>query len=847
MNQRPPILQFGGSAVDHAEACQRKWADASQALLSTRVAVVIPLYGQSQFVTEAVSSVLSQTAPNVTAVIVNDGCPDPESHRVGRSLAAAHPERVIYLRRRNGGLSAARNTGIEYSIARFPRLDGIFMLDADNALDSAAIEVLSSRLAEEPELDWVSPHPRLFGEVNRRWHLVSRFTTFRQLHENQADAAALFRPGVFAAERYDESMRSGYEDWEFYLRLLLKGRIGATEPRAVLWYRSRIQSMLGEARSKDAAIRSYMRTKHASASLPRGRTRLEHETLPRFAIIDEFGNARFVSDPERTPVLSGETTSPPIVVLAHHHAVEQLSKLGLWRGVLFTASPAHPDEVVVLCASDEAFAIEQLPHRDERPVFGLVFSGHLAQRSFATPGLLLQMLPAARSVRVSHPDFVVSGLWSDVEIEARVAEAAKLAGADHPRTVSQPANDHLSDREFASWMHQELTRSTFPLANDTRPQVGFVMPWMKLGGVENCVLEVARAMKQLCPDVDIHLALTESGTPLTDARRTTSLFASLLSVAGLPCDRGVAMIERWGAAMDVVVNAHSGIGYDALLLRADGVPWDHHSQDLSYLHVVDQTPGGVRYGWHAVAARLEPLLDGVVVISEGLGATLRAAGVPQRKLSLGPNAPFVRPSSRHDADVLATEKAARQQSGAVLRILIAGRLDRQKGGNRSAAAIAELARRGRAVHVDVLGEPTLDVEMPAFPDGMFTFHGATSDRAKLAEYFAAADVLLLLSRWEGVPLTMLDAMAHGAVVVATDVGAVSEVAKDGINARVIACPPGAADMQIADEAVEIVEELLDDPDGALAMRRAAVDTAWSLTWNTTAGEILSYARREVKL
>src|SRR5690349_20517903 len=84
------------------------------------VGVVIPVYHHSMLVAEAVESVLSQSLdPAPHAVIVDDGCDFPETSEICRGLAAAHPGRVTYLRRTNGGLSAARNTGINFLLRAF--------------------------------------------------------------------------------------------------------------------------------------------------------------------------------------------------------------------------------------------------------------------------------------------------------------------------------------------------------------------------------------------------------------------------------------------------------------------------------------------------------------------------------------------------------------------------------------------------------------------------------------------------------------------------------------------------------------------------------------------------------
>jgi glycosyltransferase involved in cell wall biosynthesis len=101
----------------------------------TAIGVIIPAHRQPGLLAEAIASVLAQEgAPSAAAVVVDDGCPYPETSRTAVSMAAAHPGRVFALRRRNGGLAAARNTGIEFALAAFPALRALFCLDADNRL-----------------------------------------------------------------------------------------------------------------------------------------------------------------------------------------------------------------------------------------------------------------------------------------------------------------------------------------------------------------------------------------------------------------------------------------------------------------------------------------------------------------------------------------------------------------------------------------------------------------------------------------------------------------------------------------------------------------------------------------
>src|SRR5689334_21919557 len=105
------------------------------------LAVVIPVYKHSVLLGEAVISALNQeTKFGLVIVIVNDGCPMAETHQACLDFAAAAPGRVHYIRRLNVGLSAARNTGIEYVLGAWDTVDAIYFLDADNRLLPGALQ-----------------------------------------------------------------------------------------------------------------------------------------------------------------------------------------------------------------------------------------------------------------------------------------------------------------------------------------------------------------------------------------------------------------------------------------------------------------------------------------------------------------------------------------------------------------------------------------------------------------------------------------------------------------------------------------------------------------------------------
>src|SRR5437868_12767968 len=93
------------------------------------VSIIIPCYNQAEFLSEAIDSALAQTYRPIEVLVVNDGSPD-ETEKVARSYG----ERIEYISRDNGGLSAARNTGIA-------RARGCYLkfLDSDDQLHPAQI------------------------------------------------------------------------------------------------------------------------------------------------------------------------------------------------------------------------------------------------------------------------------------------------------------------------------------------------------------------------------------------------------------------------------------------------------------------------------------------------------------------------------------------------------------------------------------------------------------------------------------------------------------------------------------------------------------------------------------
>jgi|GEM_PF-6028891 len=223
------------------------------------VSVVIPCYGQAQYLSLAVASVVAQTYANWEIVVVNDGSPDDTSAIVA-GFAALYPDRRIRLiEQENAGLSNARNAGLRVARGRY-----LLPLDADDALDPTFLARTVEILEREPGVSIVHTDVAIFGARRGIWSTARPFDVTNLANENGLAYASLYRREVWEkVGGYRANMTAGYEDWDFWLSAAAAGLRAQHVPEALMLYREKSgASMLVEARRHDAALRARLMLNH---------------------------------------------------------------------------------------------------------------------------------------------------------------------------------------------------------------------------------------------------------------------------------------------------------------------------------------------------------------------------------------------------------------------------------------------------------------------------------------------------------------------------------------------------------------------------------------------------------
>ena len=231
------------------------------------IAAVIPCFNDGATLVEAVRSV--QAEPSVDElVVVDDGSDDPHTLAVFGSLEA---EGVTVVHRPNGGLGAARMTGV-----RATRGDYVFCLDADDRLIAGALAQLARVLDGDDELALVWGDYCLFGYHSWRQETAPTLDPWQISYQNDIPASVLIRRSVLLDDGGWE-LRGGYEDWDMLMGLAERGRRGRRVPIAVYEYRRHGVRMLGDSASRHGEIYAQLQARHPALFDHRGRKLLRSE------------------------------------------------------------------------------------------------------------------------------------------------------------------------------------------------------------------------------------------------------------------------------------------------------------------------------------------------------------------------------------------------------------------------------------------------------------------------------------------------------------------------------------------------------------------------------------------
>lgn len=148
--------------------------------MKTRISIIIPVYNVEQYIEECLLSVSNQTMTEGIECIIVDDCGPDNSAAIAKHFIDSYQGDIRFTfiqREKNGGLSAARNTGIEAATGEY-----VYFLDSDDYLVPSAIETLMSIADRNGGVDLL---PALY--ITNAGHHMDQFGShsFPEFSDNQ--------------------------------------------------------------------------------------------------------------------------------------------------------------------------------------------------------------------------------------------------------------------------------------------------------------------------------------------------------------------------------------------------------------------------------------------------------------------------------------------------------------------------------------------------------------------------------------------------------------------------------------------------------------------------------------
>jgi len=180
-----------------------------------KVSIVIPCHNAGTYLAETVQSALGQRLQDVEIVIVDDGSTDPDTLRL---LHESQWPRTRVIHQVNAGPAAARNRAIREAHGEY-----ILPLDADDLLEPTYAAKAAAVLDAQPDVGIVYCQATKFGAEDVPWELPE-FSQDELVLGNVIFASAMFRKIDWeSVGGFDERLRHGMEDYDFWIRLVYAG------------------------------------------------------------------------------------------------------------------------------------------------------------------------------------------------------------------------------------------------------------------------------------------------------------------------------------------------------------------------------------------------------------------------------------------------------------------------------------------------------------------------------------------------------------------------------------------------------------------------------------------------
>ena len=207
------------------------------------ISVIVPFYNSEKFIEQTIKSILNQTFPSYEILIIDDGSTNKMALEKLEQIKELD-KRIKVFHKQNEGLATTRDYGASKSDEHAKYL---MFIDDDDLIEPTFLECGFWTLETNKDAAWVYSDSGGFSSLEYTWNKY--FSSEKMKKENDLISAALVRKtDFFLVNGYNLKEKAVNEDWNFWLKLLSKGKFPVHMSFYGEWYRRKENGELQRSR-----------------------------------------------------------------------------------------------------------------------------------------------------------------------------------------------------------------------------------------------------------------------------------------------------------------------------------------------------------------------------------------------------------------------------------------------------------------------------------------------------------------------------------------------------------------------------------------------------------------------